>query len=77
MHLIDEIWAENANLGLNWRTHGPKEKLAQHHPLSAREMRFLFIEASPAHYTAEMTVTRLASAYAGASRGLIADALIM
>ena len=79
MHLIDsafETRAENANLGLNWKIHGPKEKQAQHNPLSAREMQFLFTEASPSHYTSEMTVTRLAYAHAGASRGLMAEALI-
>ena len=39
-------------------------------------MHFLCTEASPTHYTSEMTVTRLAYAHAGASRRLTAEALI-
>ena len=40
--LIDaasEIRSENASLGLNWKNLGPKEKQAQHRPLSVREMQ--------------------------------------
>ncbi len=76
MDAASEIRAENASHGLNWKTLGPNEKQAQLQPLSVREMQFLFTEVSPAHYTSEMTVTRLAYAHAGASRRLTVGALI-
>ncbi len=71
-----EIRAENARLGLNWKDLPASEKQKQPRPLTAKEMQFLFTEASPAHYSPEMTVARLAYAHAGSSRRLMADALI-
>lgn len=71
-----QIRAENASLGLKWKELAVSEKQQQPRPLTAKEMQFLFTEASPAHYTPEMTVTRLGYAHAGASRRLMAKALI-
>jgi hypothetical protein len=71
-----QIRSENASLGLKWKELPNSEKQRQPRPLTAKEMQFLFTEASPAHYTPEMTVTRLGYAHAGASRRLMAEALI-
>jgi hypothetical protein len=77
--LIDaasQIRAENAGLGLKWKELTASKKQQQPRPLTAKEMQFLFTEASPAHYTAEMTVAKLGFAHAGADRKLIAEAMI-
>ena len=71
-----EIRAENAALGLKWNALDKQEKAQQARPLSAKEMQFLFTEASPASYTPEMTVAKLAYAHAGESRRLMTAALV-
>ena len=71
-----QIRVENASLGLKWKELPASEKQQQPRPLTAKEMQFLFTEASPAHYTPEMTIARLGYAHAGASRRLMAEALI-
>ena len=70
------IRAENAAHGLKWKdlNAGEKEKLPK--PLTNREMQFLFTETSPAHYTPEMTVARLAYAHSGSSRRQMTEALL-
>ena len=79
---IDELVAaassirtENAHAGLDTKAN-PSNNRKEPAPLSANEMRFLFTETSPRHYTREMTATRLAFAQAGASRRAMAAALI-
>lgn len=71
-----EIRAENASLGISWKdlTKGEKEKLPR--PLTNREMQFLFTESSPAHYTNEMTASRLSFAHSGASRRAMTESLL-
>jgi uncharacterized phage-like protein YoqJ len=74
--VASDIRAENAALGLKWKNleAGEKEKLTK--PLTNREMQFLFTETSPAHYTPEMTVARLAYAHSGESRRQLTEALL-
>ncbi len=71
-----DVRAENAALGMKWKDleTSEKEKLAR--PITNREMQFLFTETSPAHYTPEMTVARLAYAHSGASRRQMTEALL-
>lgn len=71
-----EIRAENAALGLKWKDLDAGEKEKQAKPLTNREMQFLFTETSPAHYTPEMTVARLAYAHSGESRRQMTAALL-
>lgn len=77
--LIDQasaIRTENAAIGLKWENIAVSGERRQARPLTLKEMQFLFTEGSPAHYTAEMTVARLAYSHSGASRRLMADALV-
>jgi hypothetical protein len=54
------IRLENAQVGFRWNDLLKKEKTETSRPLTAKEMQFLFTEASPRHYTSEMTAVRLA-----------------
>ncbi len=75
MKAASEIRAENAALGMKWKDSDKNQK-QQPRPLSAKEMQFLFTEASPRHFTPEMTVAKLAYAHAGESRRLATSGLI-
>ena len=71
-----QIRAENAAAGLKWKDSEKGEREKQPRPLSQKEMQFLFTETSPAHYTGEMTVAKLAYAHAGESRRQMTEALV-
>lgn len=71
-----EIRSENAALGFRWKDVSPPEREKLVPPLTNREMQFLFTESSPAHYTGEMTATRLSYAHSGASRRALAQSLL-
>jgi hypothetical protein len=70
------IRLENAQLGFRWNDLLKKEKAETSRPLTAKEMQFLFTEASPRHYTGEMTVTRLSYSNAGEAARAKTDALM-
>ncbi len=77
--LIDaasKIRHENAKLGFGWEKLSEMEKAATPRPLTSKEMRFLFTEASPRHYTIEMTAARLAYSNAGESARTKTDSLM-
>lgn len=59
------IRLENAQLGFRWENLTDIERTRTAAPLSSKEIQFLFTEASPRHYTSEMTATRLAYLNAG------------
>ncbi len=71
-----EIRAENASVGFNWKTLEKSEKQNLQRPLTVREMQFLFTEASPKHYTSEMTAIRLSYAHSGVSRRQMTESLL-
>lgn len=71
-----DIRIENAALGLKWKELSADERAKQPRPLTDREMRFLFTETSPAHYTGEMTVARLSFAHSGESRRQATESLL-
>ncbi len=70
------IRLENAQLGFQWAGLAEAEKAKTPRPLTSKEMQFLFTEASPRHYTTEMTATRLAYSNAGEAARTKTDALI-
>ncbi len=53
------IRLENARTGFQWEKLPVAEKAKTDRPLTAKEMQFLLTEASPRHYTSEMTATKL------------------
>lgn len=53
------IRLENAKIGFQWEKLTDPEKVKTPPPLTSKEMRFLFTEASPRHYTSEMTTAKL------------------
>lgn len=53
------IRLENARIGFQWEKLTDPEKAKTAPPLSSKEMRFLFTEASPRQYTLEMTAAKL------------------
>lgn len=65
MDAASKIRHENAKLGFGWEKLSETEKAATSRPLTSKEMQFLFTEASPRHYTSEMTAARLAYSNAG------------
>lgn len=71
-----DVRAENAALGMKWKDLATGEKGKFLRPLTNREMQFLFTETSPAHYTPEMTVAKLAYAHSGESRRQMTEALL-
>lgn len=77
--LIDaasKIRHENAKIGFGWEKLSETEKAATPQPLTSKEMQFLFTEASPRHYTSEMTAARLAYANVGESARTKTDSLM-
>ncbi len=70
------IRLENAKLGFNWEKLTKAERADTSRPLTSREMQFLFTEASPRHYTTEMTAARLAYSNAGEAARKTTEALI-
>lgn len=70
------IRLENARVGLKWKNLSPNVRENTPRPLTAKEMQFLFTEMSPRHYTADMTIARLAYSHAGTSRRTTAEALV-
>lgn len=69
------IRLENAQLGFRWESLTDIERTKTAAPLSSKEMQFLFTEASPRHYTSEMTATRLAYVNAGEAARAKTEAL--
>lgn len=67
---------ENAQLGFRWESLPEREKVNTSRPLTSREMRYLFTEASPRHYSSEMTVARLAYLNAGEAARTRTEALM-
>lgn len=59
MEAASKIRLENAKVGSQWKTLPEAEKTKTPPPLSQKEMQFLFTEASPRHYTSEMTAAKL------------------
>jgi len=70
------IRQENALVGLEREKLSPADRAKTQRPLTSKEMRFLFTEVPPKHFTADMTVARLAYSHAGESRRMTAKALI-
>lgn len=70
------IRLENAHLGFRWNALPIAEKAETSRPLTSKEMQFLFTEASPRHYTSEMTATRLAYLNAGDAAKVKTEALL-
>lgn len=70
------IRLENAKLGFQWNSLPDTEKRATPRPLTPKEMQFLLTEASPRHYTTEMTAARLAYSNAGDAARTKTDALV-
>lgn len=71
-----KIRLENARLGFQWDRMTDAQKAGTPHPLTSKEIQFLFTEASPRHYTSEMTSVRLAYSIAGDAARTKTDALI-
>lgn len=71
-----KIRLENARLGFQWDRITDAQKAGTPLPLTSREMQFLFTEASPRHYTSEMTAVRLAYSNAGDAARTKTDALM-
>ncbi len=67
---------ENAQLGFRWNDLSKAEKAETPRPLTSKEMQFLFTEASPRHYTSQMTAARLAYLNAGDAARTKTDALM-
>jgi hypothetical protein len=77
--LIDvasRIRFENAKVGFQWEKLDEKSKSDIPRPLTSKEMQFLFTEASPRHYTREMTATRLSYSVSGEAARAKTDALM-
>lgn len=70
------IRLENARLGLEWEKLSEKQKASTAAPLTSKEMQFLFTEASPRHYTSEMTATKLSYLSVGNDAKIKTDALM-
>lgn len=76
MEAASKIRLENARLGLQWERMTETEKAGTPRPLTSKGMQFLFTEASPRHYTTEMTAVRLAYSNAGKAARSKTDALM-
>lgn len=70
------IRLENARLGLQWEKLSEKQKASTSAPLTSKEMQFLFTEASPRHYTSEMTAAKLSYLSVGNDAKTKTDALM-
>lgn len=76
MDASSKIRLENAHLGFHWDRMTEAQKAGTPLPLTSKEMQFLFTEASPRHYTSEMTAVRLGYSNAGDAARTKTDALI-
>ncbi len=76
MDAASKIRLENARIGFQWERLSDAEKTNTIRPLTSKEMQFLFTEASPRHYTTEMTAVRLAYSNAGDAARTKTDALL-
>lgn len=76
MEAASRIRSENAKIGREWEGMSIEAKTATPRALTQKEMRYLFTEISPSHYTTEMTAARLSYLHSGASRELKYKALL-
>lgn len=76
MEAASKIRLENAKVGSQWKTLPETEKAKIPPPLTAKEMQFLFTEASPRHYTSEMTAAKLSYMSAGSDARTKTEALM-
>lgn len=67
---------ENARLGFRWENLTEKEKAKIAPPLTSKEMQFLFTEASPRHYSSDMTAAKLSYISVGSDAKTKTDALM-
>lgn len=70
------IRLENAKIGFQWKELPNAEKAIKSPPLTSKEMRFLFTESSPRHYTSEMTAAKLSYMSVGEDARTKTDALM-
>lgn len=70
------IRLENAKLGFEWKGLSESEKAQTPAPLTSKEMRFLFTESSPRHYTSEMTAAKLSYLSVGIDAKTKTDSLM-
>ncbi|MBX3295462.1 MAG: hypothetical protein KF762_07100 [Acidobacteria bacterium] len=70
------IRLENAKIGFQWEKLTDPEKAKTAPPLSSKEMRFLFTETSPRHYTSEMTAAKLSYMNVGSDAKMKTEALM-
>ena len=70
------IRLENARTGFQWAKLAEAEKSKTPSPLTSMEMQFLFTEASPRHYTSEMTAAKLSYLNVGNDAKTKTDALM-
>lgn len=70
------IRLENAKLGFEWKNLPETEKTQTPAPLTSKEMRFLFTESSPRHYTSEMTAAKLSYLSVGIDAKTKTDSLM-
>jgi hypothetical protein len=71
-----KIRLENAKIGSRWNDLPEAEKAKTPHALTSKEMQFLFTEASPRHYTSEMTAAKLSYTSVGSDARTKTDALM-
>lgn len=71
-----KVRLENARLGREWKQVPDAAQAKTSPPLTSKEMQFLFTEASPRHYTSEMTATRLSYLSVGNDAKTKTDALM-
>lgn len=76
INAASRIRLENARLGLQWQTLPEKERAKTAPPLTSKEMQLLFTEASPRHYTSEMTAAKLSYLSVGGEAKTKTDALM-
>lgn len=76
MEVASKIRLENAKVGFQWKTLPEAEKAKTPPPLTSKEMQFLFTEASPRHYTSEMTAAKLSYMSVGNEAKTKTDALM-
>lgn len=76
MEAASKIRLENAKVGFQWKTLPEAEKAKTPPPLTAKEMQFLFTEASPRHYTSDMTAAKLSYMSVGSDAKTKTDALM-
>lgn len=70
------IRLENAKIGFGWKELPDAEKAKTSPPLTSKEMRFLFTESSPRHYTSDMTAAKLSYMSVGGDARAKTDSLM-